>query len=81
MAAQNLGLSPRDCLVIEDGLLGIEAAKRAGMVSVALVWPGQVAADFLARGATQVVNSLTELTPATIIELIERNRQPVESQG
>lgn len=78
LAAQNLGLPPRNCLVIEDGLLGIEAAKRAGMASVALRWPGQVAADFLARGAAQVVDSLTDLTPATVLELIERNGQPVE---
>ena len=29
--ADGLGVSPRDCLVIEDGELGIEAARRAGM--------------------------------------------------
>ena len=26
-----MGVAPRDCLVIEDGELGIEAARRAGM--------------------------------------------------
>jgi HAD superfamily hydrolase (TIGR01509 family) len=29
--AERLGHAPRDCLVIEDGELGIEAARRAGM--------------------------------------------------
>jgi HAD superfamily hydrolase (TIGR01509 family) len=29
--AEGLGVSPRDCLVVEDGELGIEAARRAGM--------------------------------------------------
>jgi len=29
--ADGMGVAPRDCLVIEDGELGIEAARRAGM--------------------------------------------------
>ena len=29
--AAGMGIEPRDCLVIEDGALGIEAARRAGM--------------------------------------------------
>lgn len=29
--AEGMGIAPRDCLVIEDGALGIEAARRAGM--------------------------------------------------
>ena len=79
LAAQNLGLLPRDCLVIEDGLLGVEAAKRAGMASVALVWPGQVAADFLERGAARAVSRLEELTPEIVLDLIKANRQLVEN--
>jgi beta-phosphoglucomutase-like phosphatase (HAD superfamily) len=31
LAAQKMGVEPRECLVLEDGLLGIEAARRAGM--------------------------------------------------
>jgi HAD superfamily hydrolase (TIGR01509 family) len=29
--AEGMGVAPQDCLVIEDGALGIEAARRAGM--------------------------------------------------
>jgi HAD superfamily hydrolase (TIGR01509 family) len=35
-AAEGLGLSPRDCVVIEDALPGIEAARRAGIRCIAL---------------------------------------------
>ncbi len=36
MAANYLNINPRNCIVIEDAPVGIEAAKRAGMQSVAL---------------------------------------------
>ena len=35
-AARRLGMRPRDCLVFEDSLNGIRAAKAAGMVTVAV---------------------------------------------
>jgi HAD superfamily hydrolase (TIGR01509 family) len=34
LAAEKMGVPARDCLVFEDGLLGIEAAKNAGMGAV-----------------------------------------------
>lgn len=36
MAANYLNIKPKNCIVIEDAPVGIEAAKRAGMLSVAL---------------------------------------------
>ncbi|MFM8232052.1 MAG: HAD family hydrolase, partial [Chthoniobacterales bacterium] len=36
LAAERLGLPPADCVVIEDALVGIEAAKRAGMPVLAV---------------------------------------------
>lgn len=51
-AAARLGLEPAACIVIEDAPLGIEAARRAGMVSVGLAttYPPEflVAADIVA---------------------------------
>lgn len=35
-AAERLGLPPSQCLVIEDGLAGVEAARRAGMAVLGL---------------------------------------------
>jgi HAD superfamily hydrolase (TIGR01509 family) len=39
LAAERMGIAPRDCLVIEDSLLGIEAADKAGMDSVLVPHP------------------------------------------
>jgi len=36
IAANNLNINPENCVVIEDAPVGIEAAKRAGMKSIAL---------------------------------------------
>jgi HAD superfamily hydrolase (TIGR01509 family) len=43
LAAEKMGVPPRDCLVFEDAELGIEAARSAGMGSV-LVKPQRAAA-------------------------------------
>lgn len=37
LAATELNVSPQNCLVIEDGVSGMEAAKRAGMECIGLV--------------------------------------------
>lgn len=34
LAAERMGVDPADCLVFEDGLMGLEAAKAAGMEAV-----------------------------------------------
>jgi len=34
LAAERLGVAPRDCIVVEDSDVGIEAARRAGMRSL-----------------------------------------------
>jgi len=39
LAAELMGVPPRDCLVIEDSLLGVEAANEAGMESILVPHP------------------------------------------
>jgi HAD superfamily hydrolase (TIGR01509 family) len=39
MAAERLGVDPKDCLVFEDTEMGIESATRAGMASVKVLQP------------------------------------------
>eukprot|EP00727_Mastigamoeba_balamuthi_P009223 m51a1_g4923 hypothetical protein (232) ;mRNA; r:245948-246824 len=72
-AAQLLGVPPEDCAVLEDSPVGIEAARRAGMTPVALL--GTASREkLIERGAVEVFQSLTELSPARIGELIERHK-------
>jgi len=71
LAAHRLGVAARRCVVVEDATHGIEAANRAGMKSVALI--GTTTRDALAA-AHLVVDSLRELTPATLGKLIGTGR-------
>jgi beta-phosphoglucomutase len=56
-AAEGLGIPPKECVVIEDAVPGIEAAHRAGMLCIALA--GTMPAEEL-RAADRVVKSLKE---------------------
>jgi beta-phosphoglucomutase len=68
IAAERLGVPPHRCAVIEDAAPGVEAANRAGMISIAVL--GTTTREQLAH-ANLVVDSLTQLTPQRIAELIE----------
>ncbi len=72
-AAQRLGAPPSRCAVIEDARAGIEAAKAAGMVAVALVSTGRTSREFADSGADLVVASLRELDPARLRSLAARS--------
>lgn len=56
--AQRLGVSPSDCLVLEDSLAGVEAGKRAGMTVFAV--PEARAPEIELR-ADRVLTSLEEV--------------------
>lgn len=60
-AAQAIGVEPRDCLVIEDAVLGVKAAKQAGMACLAVT--NTHPAESL-RQADRVVDSLLEINNA-----------------
>jgi len=68
-AAAKLGIEPARCAVVEDAPAGVEAARRAGMVPIALT--GTAPRDRLAAYAVLVVDSLRELSPGRIAGLID----------
>ena len=67
LAAERIGVPPERWAVIEDAPQGIEAANRAGMTSIAVL--GTTSREKLAH-AKLVVDSLNELSPPRIAELI-----------
>lgn len=69
-AASKLGLQPQQCCVVEDAPVGVEAARRAGTAVVAIL--GTVPREKLAK-ADIVVQSLREVSPERIGQLIDRN--------
>lgn len=71
LCAKKLELEPRKCAVIEDAVYGVEAAKRAGMLSIGLL--GTAPREALAAHAHLVVDSLRQLNPSRISDLIEEH--------
>ncbi len=69
-AAQKIDVAPERCAVIEDALAGIEAARRAGMAAIALT--GTATREALSERAHLVVDSLNELSPEIIANLIRK---------
>jgi len=67
-AAQQMGLPPERCIVIEDSLAGIEAARRAGMKCIAVTTTNPAGA---LAGADLVVERLDQLKVQDFEKLIE----------
>lgn len=70
IAAQRLGVSPGQCMVVEDAVHGVEAAHRAGMACVAIT--GTTSREELSQ-ADLVVDSLRELEPRRLRTLLNNN--------
>jgi HAD superfamily hydrolase (TIGR01509 family) len=64
-AAEQLGIAPRDCIVIEDSVGGVTAGRAAGSTVIGLTAAGHIQPGHEARlreaGADHVVASFTEL--------------------
>ncbi len=58
-AAQQLGVAPNDCIVVEDSTHGVEAALAAGMD--VLGFPGSTTAQELKKAGAQVLDSMASL--------------------
>lgn len=64
-AAQRLGVAPSNCVVIEDALAGLEAARRAGMTRMAVATSLPV--EVLAGHAERVLGTLDELVLEAVL--------------
>lgn len=81
-AARRLGAAPRDCVVLEDALPGVLAARAAGMRCLAIPYlkdhaddPGFRAAELLFRGGQ------AEFTAAAALSWLARDRTGIPSEG
>jgi beta-phosphoglucomutase len=70
VAAQRLRVSPSRCVVVEDAVVGVQAAKAGGMKCVAVDFIGHHGETALRKaGADLVVNSLEKVTVDSIQRL------------
>ncbi|MBI4458194.1 HAD family phosphatase [Candidatus Uhrbacteria bacterium] len=71
LAAQRLDVAPTDCLVIEDGVSGMIAARRAGMQCIALVREG----GGREYPADRIVENLSAISVAALLAPLMRVRE------
>lgn len=73
VAAERLGLPPERCVVIEDAVVGVQAARAGGMHCIGVAFAGHHPPDKLqAAGADVVVASLEAMDAAGIQKLLEK---------
>ena len=69
--ARNLGADPTRCVVFEDAVAGVQAAKAGGMKCVAVRFVAHHAADKLREaGADRIVESLAEISETETAALL-----------
>jgi beta-phosphoglucomutase len=71
VAAQKLGVEPKRCVVVEDAVAGVEAARNGGMKCIAVSFVGHHPEEKLrAAGAELVVPTLERVSVQTIRDLL-----------
>ncbi|MGL4554524.1 MAG: HAD family hydrolase [Gemmataceae bacterium] len=71
LGAERLGVDPARCVVFEDAVYGVQAAKAGGMKAVGVTFVGHSTPEALrAAGADVVVRSLEELSAHDVARLI-----------
>ncbi|NMW20460.1 MAG: beta-phosphoglucomutase family hydrolase [Chlorobiaceae bacterium] len=75
-AAELLDVAPSACIVFEDALPGIEAARKAGMRCVAVTTTNGAEAFSDFDNIVQIIDDFTQLCPDDLLEKINE-RQPV----
>ena len=68
-AARRIGVDPAGCVVVEDSLNGVLAARRAGMVAVLIPNDSVPPAPGAREAASLVLGSIEDLRPAAILAL------------
>lgn len=72
--AVKLGVDPTRCVVFEDAVAGVEAARAGGMRCIAVTFVGHHSAGMLrSAGADLVVGSLDEVTVEQVSALVRLN--------
>jgi beta-phosphoglucomutase len=70
-AAERLDVPPRRCLVVEDAVAGVQAAKAGGMKCIAVRFVGHHSAEKLSEaGADRVVATLADVSPAEVLQML-----------
>jgi beta-phosphoglucomutase len=73
VAAERLGVPPRRCVVLEDAVAGVQAARAAGMKCIAVRFVGHHSEEALRKaGAGLVVPTLEQVTAEDGRHLIEK---------
>jgi beta-phosphoglucomutase len=71
VAAEKLGVAAARCLVVEDAVAGVEAAKAGGMKCIAVRFVGHHAEESLRKaGADRVVRSLEDVTVELVCRIV-----------
>ena len=68
IAAQRMGVRPRQCVVIEDASVGVEAANAAGMACVGFASTGRTREELSL--AAMVIDALGELSPEVLRRVV-----------
>ncbi|MCS7062815.1 MAG: HAD family phosphatase [Methylacidiphilales bacterium] len=71
--SEQLGIPPSYCIVFEDAHVGIQAAKRAGMVAVAVTTTHPA---YTFDQADKIVDRLDQLSIEALLQLSDLNRRP-----
>jgi HAD superfamily hydrolase (TIGR01509 family) len=72
LAAEKLGVKPQECIVVEDSVAGVEAARAAGMRCVGYALP-RFAASLAEAGADDVVSEFPKDSPTYFKHLVSSN--------
>lgn len=70
-AAHRLGMAPERCLVFEDSLVGLEAARRAGMRAIAITTTHAAGELVGLPGVIQVIADYRGLHLAALVEALQ----------